>query len=184
MSNLRNGKVKKVKKVNEENSDDSTDDEGDVSKRVDKQIRYCLNMKPESGGPTDHIKAKLNGIISDKISTKSTIGSGKKKIDGLMTDFSSDLARLNSNFEILLSCINDLLPRLELINSLQERVSHLEEKLNSQRREYSSFFKQSSQTSIPTVATDSNASFDKGYSKRLDKLEYLSSEKERERRIL
>ena len=176
---LRNGKhalPPKQKPVSDSEGECAPEDEN-VSERVRKQIKHCLDMKPDLNS-IESIKTKLNSIKSKKNRKLSQAPlTDNKKIESAVAEFATDMTKMNSNFQTLLGCLCDIMPRLEQIDMLEKRVLELERRLES-----------SEQISKPnyTSATKPKASpfTEENQSDRLARLEYLASEEEREKRLL
>ena len=179
---LRSGKSLLPPIVNSESepAEELSDGEVPVSNRVVKQIKYCMDMKPQTFNSVESIKNKLNSIRQGKKDKNiRPVDTERKKIESVVADFASDMARMNSNFQILLDCLTDIIPRLEQIDYLEGRVSDLECKLEA----VTQFPFLDGQTAVAASVVGMPSARD-GYSDRLDRLEYLSSEEEREKRIL
>jgi len=152
--------------------------EDEVSGRVDKQIRYCMEMKPDTLNSIENIKKKLNSIKSQKKKNESpTLATDKKKIENVVAEFATDMAKMNSNFQTLLDCLSDIIPRLEQVDILEKRVFDLECKLESVEQI-------SNHSSIGNSKPQASPFTRENHSDRLARLEYLASEEEREKRLL
>ena len=133
-SKLRSGKSLLPPIVNSESepAEELSDGKVPVSNSVVKQIKYCMDIKPQTYNSVDSIRSTLNDISQGKEDKNlRPVDTERKKIESVVADFVSDMAKMNSSFQILLDCLNDIIPRLEQIDYLERRVSDLESKLES-----------------------------------------------------
>lgn len=155
------------------------------SDRVKKQIEHCLNMKNENDASYDNLRSKLMAIpeLHDgesggalrNLRTNNGPGSDLKKLENSITRFTNSLAALNKSSEVLVECLSFVFNKLEKIeddlNALTARVLQLE---GSDRN---------SASSVPSYSSICAKDLSK-QSERLERLELVASERERESRIL
>jgi len=163
---------------------DSTNEDEVISERVERQIRHCMDMRPDTLNSIGDIQSKLNSIKFDrKIDKTQKVTTDKKKIENVMAEFAADIAKVNSNFQTLLDCLSDIIPRLEQIDFLEKRVTDLEEKRVTDL-ENKLKAKEATSNSIETAKSHHTPFAKEDHSERLARLEYISSEEEREKRVM
>ena len=89
-----------------------------ISDCVQKQIDLCLNMKAEDNthNEVDEIHKKRNKLVSKSNKSKQKLRSNnlnadKRKLDNTFQELSSDLVKINKNFECLIECFIHFLIR-------------------------------------------------------------------------
>ena len=156
---------------------DSTNEDEIISERVERQIKYCMNIRPDTLGFIQDIQSKLNSIKSDwKIDKTQKVTTDKKKIENVVAEFAADMAKVNSNFQTLLDCLSDIIPRLEQVDLLEKRVSDLEYRLKAKEVVVTS-------NSTETAKSHHSPFAKEDQSERLSRLEYVASEEEHEKRV-
>lgn len=178
------------------------------SDRVKKQIEVCLNMKPSEGDNNyDSLRSKLSVINTDSEDSRKPLRSADgpdsdvKKLERSLSRFANSLTGLNKNSETLIECICFVLNKLEKVecdlSSLINRVSVLEAQSSTispsndvvsnslvdriSALEATAHIVASSSTDVHTASSYADVI---SQSDRLEKLEFDSSEKEREERLL
>ena len=157
-----------------EGDSDSSVEQGD---KVKKAINTCLNMKPEyTSAPKKKsikkLKAKLNEGKNLKyiMSRKSDNVDNKKRLDECFGDLSLDLKNyIDKKFEIFSGVIAELLDR---VDCLESKLSSLQ--CDSSRVNDPKTFAQSIKTNISSEDA----------SDRIERLEFATSEQERDKRQL
>ena len=106
-----------------------------ISDRVQRQIEYCLNMKPDASSYSSlsELRAKLDKIVPCqseskqlKLRSSGSANSDKKKSDHASHEPSSEIIRLNKNFECLIDFFRTILDNLYELNSLKENFASLD----------------------------------------------------------
>lgn len=154
------------------------------SDRVNKQVQICLEMKPDDQEPSyDKMRSRLGNLnfntedIARKLRSSSEVAD-MKKFESYFVRFTDSIKSLNKSCETLTECICFAMNKLQNLesgfNSLTLKIGHLEAKLTtSNSNSYASVVKNSDQKN--DTPTQDN---------RINKLEYQSSERERENRLL
>ena len=145
-------------------SDSDTDEPEEFSTTLRLEIEDFLAMAPNNH-ETD-LKTKLQSSRSTNVRSSSRIDD-RKKLEDILKDLSSDFVNFQRKFDNALDCIAELLNRVE---SLEDRVANLEKKTDVVKPQpsYAQVFQNSSMEG----------------SKRINRLEYISSENERKNRVL
>ena len=153
-----------------------------ISERVQKQIDYCLKMKPEDTNTSvGELQEKLDKLITRQDDTKqyklrpnSSTNVDKKKIDSTFHELSLDLVRLNNNFECLIECVKNVLVHIDELNIIRAKIETLNDRITQLERRHT----------LQSTASFKGNQFHTDQSNRIDKLEYVTSERERENRLL
>ena len=154
-----------------------------ISERVKRQINYCLNMQPENNkfSSLGDLRKKLDKLTPRQVDHKQTklrsirSTTTEKNLDNTIHELSTDLLRLNTNFECLLECFYTILDKIEELTSLKERLESMDLRLTHLECKISE-----PEVSVNNSRQDGSSS---EQTTRIEKLEYLSSEHERENRL-
>ena len=142
------------------------------SKKLKSAINYCLNLKPN---PTKmatavSLRDKILGFQSSadqprKSKPKSSRNQDDRtKLEESFNEISNDVSRLHNKISGFFECLIAVLDRVEAV---EKRVTDLEQKLNDNSTNDASYA--SALLSNPVIIDSS---------RRLDKLEYSSSEED------
>ena len=153
-----------------------------IGDRVQKQIDLCLNMKPDDNThEVDEIREKLDKLVSKPNESKQKLRSNnlnadKRKLDNTFQELSSDLVKMDKNFECLIECFYTLLDKIDELSDLKEKLVQIEHRILK--------LENGSVSELSTPGRRSVACGVGDQSSRIDRLEYLSSERERENCLL
>lgn len=108
-----------------------------------------MEMQPDPVNSLESIRSKLSAMqLTGNEESSSSDDITINKIEAVVTQFSVDMAKMNTNFQTLVGSLQDVIVRLEQVDHLEKRVKELEEKFESLEKMSSSDFYGRSMTSL------------------------------------
>lgn len=75
---------------------DSINEDEFISERVKRQIKHCMDMRPDTLNSIEDIQLKLNSIKSDrKVDKTQKVTTDENKIENVMGETAANIAKVN-----------------------------------------------------------------------------------------